>query len=74
MSRQGTGTVRTGVQKKAGLGLGLLCMLHLRKKHSSKSDRSSRETGFVGETLGGDLEGLGYGQGSGQKRARLGWG
>ena len=49
------------VQKRAGLGLGLLCRLHLRKEHSSKSDLSSRKSSFVGETLGGDLVGLGLG-------------
>ena len=60
------------MQKRAGLGLGLLCRLHLRKEHSSKSDLSSREVSFVGETLGGDLVGLGYGQGKGAEEGKAG--
>ena len=58
------------MQKRAGLRLGLLCRLYLRKEHFSKSDFSSRESSFVGETLGGDLVGLGYGEGRG---AEEGW-
>ena len=61
---------RTGVQNRAGLGLGLLCRVHLRKEHFSISNWSSRESSFVGETLGGDLVGLGYGEGRG---AEEGW-
>ena len=62
------------MQKRAGLGLGLLCRLHLRKEHSSKSDLSSRESSFVGETLGGDLVGFGSGQGRGAEEGRAGVG
>ena len=58
------------MQKRAGLGLGLLCRLYLRKEHSSISDFSFRESSFVGETLGGDLVGLGYGEGRGTEE---GW-
>ena len=58
------------MQKRAGLRLGLLCWLYLRKEHFSKSDFSSRESSFVGETLGGNLMGLGYGEGRG---AEEGW-
>ena len=58
------------MQKRAGLGLELLCRLYLRKDHFSKSDFSFRESSFVGETLGGDLVGLGYGEGRG---ADEGW-
>ena len=65
------------MQKRAGLGLGLLCRLYLRKEHSSISDWSIIEFSFVGETLGGDLVGLGYGEGRGAEeglrlRLRLG--
>ena len=74
MSWQGYDTVMAGVQKRAELGLGLLCRLHLRKEHSSKSDWSSRESSFVGETLGGDLIGLGYGQGRGAEEGMAGVG
>ena len=65
---------KTGLHKRAGLGMGLLCRLYLRKEHSSKSDWSSRESSFVGETLGGDLVGLGYGQGRGEEEGREGVG
>ena len=58
------------MQKRAGLGLGLLCRLYLRKEHSSISLWSIREFSFVGETLGGDLVGLGYGEGRGTEE---GW-
>ena len=58
------------MQKRAGRGLGLLCRLYLRKEHSSTSDFSFRESSFVGETLGGDLVGLGYGEGRGTEE---GW-
>ena len=51
------------MQKKAGLGLWLLCRLHLRKEHLPISDSSIKESSFVGKTLGDDLVGLGYGQG-----------
>ena len=54
--------------------MGLLCRLYLRKEHSSESDWSSRESSFVGETLGGDLVGLGYGQGRGAEEEREGVG
>ena len=60
------------MQKRAGLGLGLLCRLYLRKEHFSISDFSFRESSFVGETLGGDLVGLGYGEGRGEESGRLG--
>ena len=60
------------MQKRAGLRLGLLCWLYLRKEHFSKSDFSSRESSFVGETLGGDLVGLGAVRAGVQKRAGLG--
>ena len=60
------------MQKRAGHELGLLFRLYLRKEHSSKSDLSSREVSFVGETLGGDLVGLGYGQGKGAEEGRAG--
>ena len=53
------------MQKRAGRGLGLLCRLYLRKEHSSISDWSIKEFSFIGETLGGDLVGLGYGEGRG---------
>ena len=62
------------VQKRAGLGLGLLFRLYLRKEHFSKSDLSIRESSFVGETLGGDLVGLGYGQDRGEEKGRAGVG
>ena len=61
------------MQKKAGLGLWLLCRLHLRKEHSSISDSSIKESSFVGETLGGDMVGLVYGQGRGCRKVQ-GWG
>ena len=61
---------RIRMQKRAGLGLGLLCRLNLRKEHFSISDCSIKESSFVGETLGGDLVGLGYGEGRG---AEAGW-
>ena len=64
--------VKTGLQKRAMLGMGLLCSLYLKKEHSSKSDWSSRESSFVGETLGGYLVGLGYGQGRGAEEGREG--
>ena len=57
--------------QKAGLGSGLLCRLYLRKEHSSISDWSIKGFSFVGETLGGDLVGLGYGEG---RDAEEGWG
>ena len=60
------------MQKRAGLGLGLLCRLYLRKEHFSISDFSFRESSFVGETLGGDLVGLGYGKGRVEESGRLG--
>ena len=50
----------------------MLCRLYLRKEHSSISDFSFRASSFVGETLCGDLVGLGYGEGRVQKRAGLG--
>ena len=50
----------------------MLCRLYLRKEHSSKSDWSSRESSFVGETLGGDLVGFGYSQGRGAEEGREG--
>ena len=62
------------MQKRAGLWLGLLCRLYLRKEYSSKSDFASRESSFVGETLGGDLVGLGYGQGRSAEEGRAGAG
>ena len=59
------------MQKRAGLGLGLLSRLHLSKEHSSISCWSIREFSFVGETLGGDLVELRYsGEGRG---AEEGW-
>ena len=61
---------RIMLQKRAGLGLGLLCWLYLIKEHSSISDWSIRELSFVGETFGGDLVRLGYGEGRG---AEEGW-
>ena len=60
------------MQKRAGLRLGLLCRLYLRKERFSKSDFSRRESSFVGETLGGDLVGLGYGEGRGAEEGRAG--
>ena len=50
----------------------MLCRLYLRKEHSSISDWSIKEFSFVGETLGGDLVGLGYGEGRGAEAGRLG--
>ena len=63
----GLGLARTAVGVRAGVR-------NLRKEHSSKSDWSSRESSFVGETLGGDLVGLGYGQGRGEEEGREGVG
>ena len=60
------------MQKRAGLGLGLLCRLYLRKEQFSISDWSIKEFSFVGEMLGGDLVGLGYGEGRGAEACRLG--
>ena len=60
------------MQERAGLGLGLLCRLYLRKEQFSISDFSFRESSFVGETLGVDLVGLGYGEGRGAEACRLG--
>ena len=60
------------MQRKAGLGLWLLCRLHLRKEHSSISESSITESSFVGKTLGNDLVGLGYGQGRGAEKGRAG--
>ena len=76
------------MQKRAGLGLGLLCRLYLRKEHSSISDWSIKEFSlvgefsfvgetlgefsFVGETLGVDLVGLRYGKGKGTEEGRAG--
>ena len=55
--------VRSGhVCRRLGFRLGLLCRRHQRKEHSSKSDWSSRESSLFGETLGGDLGRLGYGE------------
>ena len=49
-------------ERRLGFRLGLLCRQHQRKEHSSKSDWSSRESSLFGETLGGDLGRLGYGE------------
>ena len=68
------GQERDAEEGRAGLGLGLLCRLHLRKEHSSISFWSIKESSFVGETLGGDLVGLGYGQGRGAEEDRAGVG
>ena len=63
------------MQKRVVLGLGLLCRLHLRKEHSSKSDLSSRESSFVGETLCGDLGRVWVWSGQGCRRGQgRGWG
>ena len=60
------------MQKRAGLRLGLLCRLYLRKEQFSISDLSSRESSFVSETLGVDLVGLGYGEGRGAEEGCAG--
>ncbi len=60
------------MQKRAGLGLGFLCRLYLRKEQFSISDWSVKEFSFVGETLGGDLVGLGYGEGRGCRSGQAG--
>ena len=70
----GNGQGRDAEEGRAGLGLGLLCRLHLKIEHSSISDFAIRESSFVGETLGGDLVGLGYGQGRGAEEGRAGVG
>ena len=66
----GCGQGRGAEEGRAGVGV--VMKVAPEKKAFSISEFSFRENSFVGETLGGDLVGLGYGMGRGAEAGRAG--